>query len=185
MQRAESSKQRNNDERGRPRAQPLRWRGSKVNDPEDEKAERPMRGVTREVARAKAEAGSRGTNLEEVLLAAFFNLQERDRVRLRRRENLRRVIRDGDLESHTVGKPRCTKMNRGEGSKQFDLEAKMNRVRGRRKRSEPHGRLQDATSLRRSSGGNRRSRVERQGRNEPGGGSSRPKGESSEALASR
>jgi hypothetical protein len=143
-----------------------------------------MRGVTREVARAKAEAGSPETNLEEALLAAFFNLQERDRVRLRRRENLRRVIRDGDLESHTVGKPRCTKMNRGEGSKQFDLEAKMNRVRGRRKRSEPHGRLQDATSLRRSSGGNRRSRVERQGRNEPGGGSSRPKGDRSEAHAS-
>jgi hypothetical protein len=46
-----------------------------VVDLEDEKAERPMRGVTREVARAKAEAGSPETNLEEALLAAFFNLQ--------------------------------------------------------------------------------------------------------------
>lgn len=46
-----------------------------------------------------------GANLEEALLAAFFNLQGRDQVRLRRRENLRRVIRDGDLESDTVGKP--------------------------------------------------------------------------------
>lgn len=136
------------------------------------------------MARAKAKAGSQGANLEEALLAAFFNLQGQNRVRLRRRENLRRVIRDGDLESHTVGMPRCTKMNQGGRSKQFDVEAKTNRVRGRRKRSEPHGRLQDATSLQRSSGGNRRSRVERQGRNEPGGGSSRPKGERSEAHAS-
>lgn len=49
--------------------------------------------------------------------------------------------------------------------------------KGASERSEPHGRLQDATCLRRSSGENRRSREERQGRNEPGGGNSGSKRE--------
>jgi len=66
----------------------------------------------------------------------------------------------------------------GEGSRPAAEERKI-----ALKPSEPHGRLRDATCPRRSSGENRRSREERQGRNEPGGGIPRPKGAA--ALARR
>lgn len=86
------------------------------------------RGICGE-ARAQVRGETQRTNLEEALLAAFFNLSDRDRVRLWQRENLRRVIRDGDLESNTVGKPRWWKTSRGGWSKRFDAATKRSRRR--------------------------------------------------------
>ena len=84
--------------------------------------------------------------------------------------------------SYTTGNPWDVEGDRVEGRSDLAGNIEGSHIL-EKKRSEPHGRLRDATSPRRSSGASRRSRVERQGRNESGRGRSRPKGESGTAHA--
>jgi len=146
--------------------------------------------------RSKGLGAGIGEKLERKLAAATRRKPSRKRchatpshddqrggvARPRWREILRRVTQGGSLGRTLRGIRVSDEGVRVEGRSNpaGNIEGTLIPVM---KRSEPHGRLRDETSPRRSSGASRRSRVERQGRNESGGGRSRPKGVSGAAHA--